>query len=129
MDINRKLAPPQTCANTFATGQIGLSGLREVYVHCPTLSDGSTVTTDIRRDVIATVVCDVPWGRLVSYRPSSFAERELLQLNNEIPVSLSFYLTHGYGRPHPASSPQPVPLHATVGLALRLHRRVIEKDE
>ena len=98
MDINRKLAPPQTFANTFATGQIDISGLREVYVHCPTLSDGSSVTTDNRRDVIATVVCDVPWGRLVSYRPYSFAERELLQLNNEIPVSLSFYLTDGYGR-------------------------------
>ena len=40
----------------------------------------------------------LPWGRLVSYRPCSFAERELLQLDNEIPVSLSFYLTDGYGR-------------------------------
>ena len=33
MDINRKLAPPQTFATNFATGQIDLSGLREVYVH------------------------------------------------------------------------------------------------
>jgi hypothetical protein len=105
MDINRKLAPPQTFANTFATGQIDLSGLREVYVHCPTLSDGSSVTTDNRRDVIATVVCDVPWGQLVSYRPYSFAERELLQLNNEIPVSLRFYLTDGYGRRLPPLAP------------------------
>ena len=56
------------------------------------------MTTDNRHGVIATVVCDVPWGQLVSYRPYSFAERELLQLNNEIPVSLSFYLTDGYGR-------------------------------
>ena len=30
--------------------------------------------------------------------PLPFAERELLQLNNEIPVSLRFYLTDGYGR-------------------------------
>ena len=56
------------------------------------------MTTDNRRNLIATVVCDVPWGRLVSYRPYSFAERELLQLKNEIPVSLSSYLTDGYGR-------------------------------
>ena len=62
MDINRKLAPPETFANTFATGQIDLSGLREVYVHCATLSDGSSVTTDNRRDVIATVACDVALG-------------------------------------------------------------------
>ena len=41
MDINRKLAPPQTFANTFASGQIDLSGFHEVYVHCPTLSDSS----------------------------------------------------------------------------------------
>ena len=57
MDISRKLAP---FANNFATGQVDLSGLREVYVRCPMLSDGSSVTTDNRRDVIATVVCDVP---------------------------------------------------------------------
>ena len=87
------------------------------------------MTTDNRRDVIATVVRDVPWGRLMSYRPYSFAERELLQLNNEIPVSLSFYLTDGYGRRLPPLAPQPVPLHATVDLVLRLHRRVIKKDE
>ena len=105
MDINRKLAPPQTFANTFATGHIDLNGLREVYVHCPTLSDGSSVTTDNRRDVIATVVCDVPWGQLVSYRPYSFAERELLQLNNEIPVSPCFYVTDGYGRRRPPLAP------------------------
>ena len=105
MDINRKLAPPQMLANNFATGQVDLGGLREVYVHCPTLRDGSSVTTDNRRDTIATVVCDVPWGRLVSYRPYSFAERELLQLNNEIPVSLRFYLTDGYGRCLPPLAP------------------------
>ena len=40
----------------------------------------------------------MPWGQLVTYRPYSFAESELLQLNNEVPVSLSFYLTDGYGR-------------------------------
>ena len=51
-DINGKLAPPQTVANTFATGQIDLSGLREFYVRCPMLSDGSSVTTDNRRDVM-----------------------------------------------------------------------------
>ena len=78
---------PDVCEH-LRDGQIDLSGLREVYVRCPTLSDGSSVTTDNRRDVIATVVCDVPLGRLMSYRPYSFAERELLQLNNEIPVSL-----------------------------------------
>ena len=50
-------------------------------------------------------MCDVPWGRLVSYRPYSFAERELLQLNNELPVSLSFYLTDGYGRRLPPLAP------------------------
>ena len=105
MDIHRKFAPPQTFANNFATGQVDHSGLRGVYAHCPTLSDGSSVTTDSRRDVIATVVCDVPWGRRVSYRPYSFAERELLQLNNEIPVSLSFYLTDGYGRRLPPLAP------------------------
>ena len=106
MDINRKLAPPQTFANNFATGQIDLSGLREVYVHCPTLSDGSSVATDNRRDVIATVVCDAPCSRLASYRLFfSFAERELLQLNNEIPVSLRFYLTDGYGRRLPPLAP------------------------
>ena len=49
MDINRKLAAPQTFASDFATGQVDLSGLREIYVHFPTLSDGSSVTTDNRR--------------------------------------------------------------------------------
>ena len=34
----------------------------------------------------------------MTHRPYSFAERELLQLNNEVPVSPSFYLTDGYGR-------------------------------
>ena len=63
------------------------------------------MTTDSRRDVIATVVCDVPWGQLASYRPYFFAERELLQLNNEIPVSLRFYLTDGYGRCLPPLAP------------------------
>ena len=51
------------------------------------------------------MVRDVPWGQLVSYRPYSFAERELLQLNNEIPVSLRFYLTDGYGRRLPPLAP------------------------
>ena len=96
--MNRPLAPPQVRSNAFTTGQVDLAGLREVYVHCPTLSDGSSLTIDNRRDIIAVVVCDVPWGQLVTYCPYSFAERELLQLNNEIPVSLSFYLTDGYGR-------------------------------
>ena len=98
MDVNRRLACPQVHSNAFTSGQVDLAGLREVYVHCPTLSDGSSLTTDNRRDIIAVVVCDVPWGQLVTYRPYSFAERELLQLNNEVPVSLSFYLTDGYGR-------------------------------
>ena len=100
--MNRRLAPPQVFSNAFTTGQIDLAGLREVYVHCPTLSDGSSLTTDNRRDIIAVVVCDVPWGQLVTYRPYSFAERELLQLNNEVPVSVNFYLTDGYGRRLPA---------------------------
>ena len=47
----------------------------------------------------------MPWGRLVSYRPYSSAERELLRLKNEIPVSLSFYLTGGYGRRLPPLAP------------------------
>ena len=102
LDVNRRLAPPQVFSNAFTTGQIDLAGLREVYVHCPTLSDGSSLTTDNRRDIIAVVVCDVPWGQLVTYRPYSFAERELLQLNNEVPVSVNFYLTDGYGRRLPA---------------------------
>ena len=55
--------------------------------------------------MIATVVCDVPWGRLASYRPYSFAERELLQLNNEMPVSLRFYLSDGCGRRLPPLAP------------------------
>ena len=54
--------------------------------------------------MIATVVCDVPWGQLVSYRPYSFAERELLQLNNDIPVTLRFYITDGYGKRIPIAS-------------------------
>ena len=103
-DINTKLSPPQTFANSFSSGQIDLSGVREIYVHSPTLSDGCSVTTDNRRDVIATVVCDVPWGQLVSYRPYSFAERELLQLNNDIPVTLRFYITDGYGKRIPITS-------------------------
>ena len=55
--------------------------------------------------MIATVACDAPWGRLVSYRPYSFAERELLQLNNEIPVSLRYHLTDDYGRRLPPLAP------------------------
>ena len=89
-DVNRRLAPPQFFSNAFTTGQVDLAGLLEVYVHCPTLSDGSSLTMHNRRDIIAVVVCDVPWGQLVTYRPYSFAERELLQLNNKVPVSLSF---------------------------------------
>ena len=41
----------------------------------------------------------------MSYHPYAFAERELLQLNKEIPVSLSFYLTDGYGRRLPPLAP------------------------
>ena len=69
------------------------------------LSDGSSVTTDIRREVIATVVCDVPSGQLVTYRPYS----ELLQLNNEMPASLRFYLTDGYERRLPPRVPRQHP--------------------
>ena len=50
------------------------------------------------------MVCDVPWGQLVSYRPYSFAERELLQLNNDIPVTLRFYITDGYSKRIPITS-------------------------
>ena len=38
-DINTKLSPPQSFSNNFSTGQIDLSGVREIYVHSPTLSD------------------------------------------------------------------------------------------
>ena len=103
-DINTKLLPPQSFSSNFSTGQIDLSGVREIYAHSPTLSDGCSVTTDNRRGVIATVVCDVPWGQLVSYRPYSFAERELLQLNNDIPVTLRFYITDVYGKRIPITS-------------------------
>ena len=60
MDVNRRLAPPQVHSNAFTIRQVDLAGLREVYVHCPTLSDGSSLTTDSRRDIIAVVVCHVP---------------------------------------------------------------------
>ena len=92
---------PQAFSTDFLTYHLDLSGIREVYVHC-SVSDNMTLSISGMRDVIGCVQIDESWGSVITYRPYSLADQDIIPLQDGVlGPTMRFYLTDAYGKPLP----------------------------
>ena len=92
---------PQAFSTDFLTYHLDLSGIREVYVHC-SVSDNMTLSISGMRDVIGCVQIDESWGSVITYRPFSLADQDIIPLQDGVlGPTMRFYLTDAYGKPLP----------------------------
>ena len=67
-------------------------------MHC-SASDFGTVTSSGMRDVLAVIQIDESWGSVVTWRPFSLNDQDVIPLQDGVlGPSLRFYLTDAYGR-------------------------------
>ena len=89
---------PGSPDNDFLTHQLNLAPVREVYVHC-SASDYGTLTSSGMRDVLAVIQIDESWGSVVTWRPFSLNDQDVIPLQDGVlGPSMRFYLTDAYGR-------------------------------
>ena len=89
---------PGSPSTDFLTHQLNLAPVREVYVHC-SASDFGTLTSSGMRDVLAVIQIDESWGSVVTWRPFSLNDQDVIPLQDGVlGPSLRFYLTDAYGR-------------------------------
>ena len=92
---------PQTFSTDFLTYHLDLSGIREVYVHC-SVSDNMTPSISGMRDVIGCIQIDESWGSVITYRPFSLADQDIIPLQDGVlGPTMRFHLTDAYGKPLP----------------------------
>ena len=85
----------------FLTYPLDLSGIREVYIHS-SISDNGTLSISGMRSCICVVQVDESWGSVITYRPFSLADSDVIRLQDgTLGPTIRFWLTDYLGRPLP----------------------------
>jgi hypothetical protein len=85
----------------FLTSPLDLSGIREVYIHS-SISDNGTLSISGMRSCICVVQVDESWGSVITYRPFSLADSDVIRLQDgTLGPTIRFWLTDYLSRPLP----------------------------
>ena len=85
----------------FMTHPLDLSGIREEYIHS-SISDTGTLSVSSMRSCVCVVQVDESWGCVITYRPFSLADADVIRLQGgTLGPTSRLWLTDYLGEPLP----------------------------
>ena len=78
----------------FMTHPLDLPGIRVVYIHS-SISDTGTLSVSGMRSCVCVVQVDESWGSVITYRPFSLADADVMRLQDgTLGPTIRFWLTY-----------------------------------